>query len=180
VRLQHGEPSPCFVAGAADARLLGALHAAGCIRRTPSAWKLWANKVCALGTECASEELTGLQTKAHGPNCLFAGKEMEAKWEQNSRYFIFFITFMAVTTIGSKFVPKTKPKKEIIDKRAAKEARTQHTPTRAHALAHAPANIRASALVRACTRACVPSVTIITLHPFSPCAGKGEETRPRP
>ena len=94
--------------------------------------------------------------------------------------FIFFITFLSVITIGSKFVPKTKPKKEIIDKRAAKEARTQHTPTRAHALAHAPANIRASALVRACTRACVPSMTIITLHPFSPCAGKGEETRPRP
>ena len=31
--------------------------------------------------------------------------------------FIFFITFLSVITIGSKFVPKAKPKKDIIDKR---------------------------------------------------------------
>ena len=47
--------------------------------------------------------------------------------------FIFFITFLSVITIGSKFVPKAKPKKDIIDKRSAreaqlKEARTHHTP----------------------------------------------------
>jgi hypothetical protein len=45
---------------------------------------------------------------------------------------MFVITFMSVITIGSKFVPKAKPKKDIIDKRSAreaqlKEARSHHT-----------------------------------------------------
>jgi len=124
-----------------------------------------------------SDGLSGAhQTSLRTRRIVFAGKEMEAKWEQNSQYFIFFITFMAVITIGSKFLPKTKPQKEIIGKRAAKEAQLKEarpTPTRVRTRAHT----RRPTYARACTQehAHVCLITIIPLPPFSPFAGKKEK-----
>ena len=104
----------------------------------------------------------------------WAGKDMEAAWEQNWKGLQFFITFTAVTTIFSKFLPKEP--KEIVDTRRtekekkakekeARDAMSRRPDARAHARTHAPAHARARACththIRAFSQAC---------HEAAPCA----------
>mmetsp|Transcript_38735 Transcript_38735/g.62444 ORF Transcript_38735/g.62444 Transcript_38735/m.62444 type:complete len:407 (+) Transcript_38735:35-1255(+) len=53
--------------------------------------------------------------EAMGP----AGKELEAKWESNSKFMMFFVTFMAITTVFGKFLPKEG--KEVVNVRDQKK-----------------------------------------------------------
>eukprot|EP00802_Teleaulax_amphioxeia_P007455 Tamp_07461.p1 GENE.Tamp_07461~~Tamp_07461.p1 ORF type:complete len:420 (-),score=102.23 Tamp_07461:1237-2406(-) len=52
------------------------------------------------------------------------GKDMEAAWEQNWKGLQFFITFTAVTTIFSKFLPK-EPKEIVDTRRTEKEKKAK-------------------------------------------------------
>jgi hypothetical protein len=94
----------------------------------------------------------------------WAGKDMEAAWEQNWKGLQFFITFTAVTTIFSKFLPKEP--KEIVDTRRtekekkakekeARDAMSRRPDARAHARTHTLQHMRAREHVR--TRTFVPS-----------------------
>ncbi len=89
---------------------------------------------------------------------------MEAAWEQNWKGLQFFITFTAVTHILSKFLPKPKEPKEIVDKqRAEKEekekkeerVRTSDATTRARARTYTRSITYARASMCAHTRSCL-------------------------
>ena len=157
--------------GAPDARLLGALHAAGCIRRTPSAWQFWANKVCALGTErrsvrCTSDELTD------PPHCVCRqgdGGQMGTKLPVLHLFYHFHGGDYHRQQVLAQDQATEGNHRQASSKGGAAQGGATYPDSRAHT--------RRPTYARACTQehAHVCLITIIPLPPFSPFAGKKEK-----